>query len=115
VSPMGRKTKRPQKNARIGRRLQWGPLTATEVGNEIVLESNWTDPEEHAAFLAKRIADKPRLKDSINKEIDRAKQIITAHDPIELLTLLSIECAFTKIRETGEEEPAQDFAAEYAL
>jgi SEC-C motif len=97
------------------RTLQWGPLKATQRGNDIILESNWDDPAKHAEFIAQWIASRPQIKAGIDDRIKRVKEIIAAHDPIELLTWAGIKWGFTKIRHSGEVEPAEDFIAEYVL
>jgi hypothetical protein len=110
-----RRQRNPGTSKLRGRTLEFGPFRATEVGNEIVFESNWTDPGEHAAFIASWIHQKPKIKEEIDHKVERAKEIIGTHDPLEILTLGALEWSFTKIRESGERDLAEDFLAEYAL
>ena len=111
---MPRKTRR-QKAPQLGRSIKLGPLTASEIGNDIVFESKWDDPSKHAEFIAEWVASRPKIKAEIDDKISRAIQIVVDHDPIHLLSFVSFEFAFDKVDQSGELEPAQDFIAEYAL
>ena len=95
--------------------IQFGPLTAREVGNDIVFESRWDDPSKHAEFVAEWIASKPKIKAGINERITRLMQIIAEFDPIHLLSSAAFEFAFDKVDHSGEVEHAQDFIAEYTF
>jgi len=88
--------------AESGRRIQFGPLTVREVGNDIVFESRWDDPSKHAEFLAEWIASKPKVKAGIDEKISRLMQIIASFDPIHLLSFVAFEFAFDKVSLSGE-------------
>lgn len=89
-----------------GKSIQLGPLTARQVGNDIVLESKWDDPSAHAEFIAEWIASKPKIKAEIESDIIRAQRLVAEHNPIEVLSLVSMEFAFAKVSHSGEIEPA---------
>src|SRR5438552_15932663 len=93
-----RRQRNPGTSKLRGRTLEFGPFRATEVGNEIVFESNWTDPGEHAAFIASWIDQKPKIKEEIDHKVERAKEIIGTHDPLEILTLGALEISISARR-----------------